>query len=60
MKKAYRCEDCGSEVIQDSSMKAPDCCGDAMKEVPLESCMDPGPEATGGDEPCEDFTGKQK
>ena len=41
-------------------MKAPDCCGDAMKEVPLESCMDPGPEATGGDEPCEDFPGKQK
>jgi hypothetical protein len=34
-----------------------------MIEVPMESCMEPGPESThrfGGDEPCEDFTGRQR
>jgi len=60
MKKAYRCEDCGKEVKQDEKKKAPDCCGETMKEISLEACRDAGPESSGsGDEPCEDFTGKQ-
>ncbi len=63
MKTTYRCEDCGKEVVQDSALPAPDCCGDTMAQLPMEACMEPGPEAThrlGGDEPCEDFTGRQK
>ena len=60
MKKAYRCKDCGKEVVQDDSKKDPDCCGGKMKEIPLEACRDAGPESSGaGGEPCEDFTGKQ-
>jgi hypothetical protein len=63
MNKAYRCEDCGSEIVQDAAKAAPDCCGETMLEIPLEACMEPGPESThrlGGDEPCEDFTGRQR
>lgn len=60
MKKAYRCRDCGNEVVQDAAKKAPDCCGDTMKEIPLSACRDAGQEdSSTGDEPCEDFTGKQ-
>ena len=63
MKKTYRCEDCGHEIVQDAADPVPDCCGDKMVEIPKEACMEPGPEAShtfGGDEPCEDFTGNQK
>lgn len=61
MKKAYRCKDCGKEVTQDSAKKAPDCCGDKMQEIALEACRDAGPEDSHtGEEPCEDFTGKQR
>jgi hypothetical protein len=63
MKKAYRCKDCGKETIKDNPKKAPDCCGEKMEEIALEACRDAGPEASradGMDEPCEDFTGKQK
>jgi hypothetical protein len=61
MKKAYRCEDCGNEVVQDEAKKTPDCCGEKMKEIPLEACRDAGPEDSHtGEEPCEDFTGNQK
>lgn len=63
MKKAYRCKDCGNEVVQDEGKKAPDCCGETMKEIPLEACRDAGPEAArpgASEEPCEDFTGHQK
>ncbi len=62
MKKAYRCKDCGKEVVQDAGKPAPDCCGDTMGEVSLESCRDAGPEAArleSDDDACEDFTGKQ-
>jgi DNA-directed RNA polymerase subunit RPC12/RpoP len=60
MKKAYRCEDCGKEVMQDGKKKTPDCCGETMKEISLAACRDAGPESSGsGAEPCEDFTGKQ-
>lgn len=63
MNKAYRCEDCGHEIIQDEHEPVPQCCGEKMKEIPLEACRDAGPEAARPgveDEPCEDFTGKQK
>jgi hypothetical protein len=60
MNKAYKCQDCGNEIVQDGSKKAPDCCGDTMKEIPLEACRDAGPESNPSGEPCEDFTGNQK
>ncbi|MFQ3547710.1 MAG: hypothetical protein SNJ56_05175 [Termitinemataceae bacterium] len=62
MKKAYRCKDCGHETVVDAKAPTPECCGEPMNEIPLESCREAGPEATrpGDDEePCEDFTGKQ-
>lgn len=62
MKKAYRCKDCGNEVVQDGSKARPDCCGEKMAEIPLEACREAGPEAarlSDADEPCEDFTGRQ-
>jgi len=62
MKKAYHCDDCGHEIIQDEQDPVPECCGEKMKEIPLDSCREAGPEATRPgveDEPCEDYTGKQ-
>ncbi|GAB1482563.1 hypothetical protein MASR2M78_13790 [Treponema sp.] len=62
MNKAYQCKECGKELVQDSTKKAPDCCGETMKEISLESCRDAGPEAarfSDANEPCEDFTGNQ-
>jgi len=36
--KAYRCSDCGDEVVIADSNENPDCCGQQMKEIPLEEC----------------------
>ncbi|WP_020611066.1 hypothetical protein [Sediminispirochaeta bajacaliforniensis] len=36
--KAYQCEDCGNEVIVDDVDTIPECCGKAMKEIPLDEC----------------------
>lgn len=63
MNKTYECKKCGKEVVQDSVMKAPDCCGATMNEIPLEACRHAGPEAarfSDADKPCEDYTGNQK
>ena len=37
-KKAYRCPGCGEEVIIADSSHVPDCCGEPMKQIPLEDC----------------------
>ena len=63
MQKAYHCDDCGHEVILEEGKPVPDCCGEPMKEIPLEACREAGPEASRpgtAEEPCEDFTGSQK
>lgn len=60
MNKAYKCKECGKEVVQDQSKSNPDCCGGKMTEIALEACREAGPESSGsGIEPCEEFTGKQ-
>ncbi len=33
-KKTYRCDECGHEITQDASLPAPDCCGEAMGNLP--------------------------
>jgi len=62
MNNTYQCNKCGKEKVQDSERKAPSCCGETMKEIPLEACRHAGPEAarfSDADKPCEDFTSKQ-
>jgi len=36
--KAYKCKDCGRELIRKDTSAVPDCCGHKMKEIPLELC----------------------
>lgn len=37
-KTAYNCPGCGEEVIVDDGGQIPECCGEPMKQIPLEDC----------------------
>lgn len=57
MKVAYRCENCGKEVIMtDDSI--PECCGEPMGEIPLDICTQPAhaehARPMEDEEPCDD------
>jgi hypothetical protein len=60
-RKGYECQECGrKEIVTDGSV--PECCGQPMKEVPLEVCLKPPADAesartTDNDEACDDFRG---
>lgn len=36
--KAYRCPECGDEVIIADSDQVPDCCGQPMQQISLDEC----------------------
>ena len=38
MNKKYKCEICGRTV---SDNKVPECCGEPMKQLPLDICVQP-------------------
>lgn len=40
-KRAFRCENCGHELIVEEGSAHPECCGLPMKEIALEDCTKP-------------------
>jgi hypothetical protein len=40
-KKAFRCKHCEDEKVVDADTITPECCGEPMMQVPLESCSKP-------------------
>jgi hypothetical protein len=36
--KAYRCEICKGQVLISSNSPIPECCGQAMRNIPLDQC----------------------
>jgi hypothetical protein len=40
MNKKYKCEICG-KTITSTDKKIPKCCGKAMKQLPLDICLQP-------------------
>lgn len=57
MVKKYECEECGKKIdISDGTI--PDCCGQPMKELPLDVCTQPAhaehARPMRSDEPCDD------
>ena len=57
MKVAYRCKKCGNELILTDG-NIPECCGETMKEIPLDVCTQPAhaehARPMRDDEPCDD------
>ncbi|MEF8847569.1 MAG: hypothetical protein V5A68_00340 [Candidatus Thermoplasmatota archaeon] len=58
-KKKYKCEECGKTV--ETSEEQPECCGQPMKQLPLDVCTQPAhPEHARpmrDDEPCDEGRG---
>jgi len=57
----YKCESCGKEIKKEKEEKTPICCGEEMKQLPLDVCLYPNnPEAARtdrDDEPCDQGRG---
>lgn len=57
MKTAYRCKNCGKELIVTDGT-VPECCEQPMKEIPLDTCVQPAhaehARPMDSEEPCDD------
>lgn len=56
IKKSYKCPNCGKEIIVEND-EIPKCCGEEMKQIPLDVCTQPHESEYSGpfeeDEPCD-------
>lgn len=54
----YKCEECGKEMTIDAKANIPECCGEKMKQVPLDLCTSPHDAETSrtqnADDACDD------
>jgi len=57
MEETYKCENCG-KTITISGRSIPDCCGQPMKKLPLDVCIQPAhaehARPMNSEEPCDD------
>lgn len=55
--KAYKCKECG-RTVKISGNKTPECCGEPMKQLPLNVCLQPDhaehSRPMEDEEPCDD------
>ncbi len=61
MVNKFKCEECGKEVEVSEKQDVPECCGEKMKQLPLDYCIQPShPEHArpmDDEEPCDDGRG---